>query len=313
MSNPLSHPFYISAKAALAALSALAVVNAAGIEDKLSATFVAVVCTSPTVFTGVRRGLGQLIGSFLGGTITLLLMRFAPPSVTLLAALFVTIWASFLIRIGSDYVVAAFTVLYVLLIPGEAAHTLEHRMASVLVGVLSALVVNLAVSFLRRRAVFGRRLRIARELVADELERAATVMVRTPDPGRWDETNLFEPVFRTLRTLADELGDASRELLSSRRWKTQVRGAARATQQLLAVAHYGKDAAFTWAGGAKALPEVAAAMSELAAAIRAQRPCEFPELPSRPELRSLPGAAASWNRALQGLQAFVAGLPGPPR
>lgn len=306
MRTPLSHPFYISAKAALAALLALTVVNALGIEDKLSATFVAVVCTSPTVFNGVRRGLGQLVGSFLGGTVTLVLMQWAPRSLTLVAALFVTIWASFLIRIGSDYVVAAFTVLYVLLIPGEAAHTLEHRMASVLTGVLSALVVNLIVSFLRRRAVFRRRLRIARELVAEELERAAAALVRPPDPARSDETNLFEPVFRTLRLLADELGDASREFLSSRRWKTQVKGAERATQQLLAVAHYGKDTAFTWADGSTALPEAAAAMRALAAAIRAQRPFDFPLLSSTPELRSLPGAAAAWNRALQGLETFAA-------
>lgn len=310
MQTALSHPVYIAAKAALAALLALTSVEALGIEDRLSATFVSVVCTSPTVFTGIRRGLGQLVASCIGGVITLLLMRWAPPAVTLLAALFATIWLSFLIRFGADFVVAAFTVLYVLLIPGDAAHTLESRMASVAIGVLCAMAVNLAVSFGRRRSVFGRRLRIAVELTASELERAAG-RIRTPPEGPDAGAELFEPTFQVVRILADELADARREPLSSARWKTQVAGADRATQALLAVAHHGKDVILAWQEERNAEPEVADGLQALADAMRRNEPVDLGEPGAGLARRALPAAARAWRRAQQGLAAF--GATGPVR
>ncbi len=306
MSTPLSHPLYIAAKAAIAALVALSLVEAGGIEDRLSACFVAVVCTSPTVYSGFRRGLGQLLGSTIGGSITLLLAFWAPRSVTLVAALFITIWVSFLLRVGSDYVVAAFTVLYVLLIPGDATHTLEHRLASVAIGVLSATVVNLVVSFARRRRVFARRLDIARLLVASELERAATVLEQGPRPGEEQARGqLFEAPFRLLRVLSDELNDAARELGASARWRAQVQGACRATQQLLAVSHYGKDLLLSFEDSPRARPLSAAAASELAEALRQQRPARLGEIQDEVGARSLRAAADAWTRALDGLRDFA--------
>ncbi|MDQ3262114.1 MAG: aromatic acid exporter family protein [Myxococcota bacterium] len=308
MSTSLSHPLYIAAKAAIAALLALVLVEAGGIEDRLSACFVAVVCTSPTVYSGFRRGLGQLLGSAIGGSITLLLAFWAPRSVTLVAALFITIWVSFLLRVGSDYVVAAFTVLYVLLIPGDATHTLEHRLASVAIGVLSATVLNLLVSFARRRRVFARRLDIARLLVASELERAATVLEQGPGP-RLGEAHargqLFEAPFRLLRVLSDELSDAARELGASARWRAQVQGACRATQQLLAVSHYGKDLLLSFEDSPRARPLSAAAASELATAMRQQRPARLGEIQDEVGGRSLRAAADAWTRALAGLRDFA--------
>lgn len=307
MSPNLSHPVYIAAKAALAALVALTLVNTFRITDQLSACFVAVVCTSPTVYSGFRRGFGQLLASALGGTITLLLSLWVPPSVTLVVALFAAIWVSFLIRIGSDYVVAAFTVLYVLLIPGEATLTLEHRLASVAIGVFSATLLNLAVSFARRRKVFGRRLRIARELVADELERTARVLEGGGGAvPRTERLQVFESAFQILRTLSAELSDAAKELGASRRWRTQVQGACAATEALLAVAHFGKDLLYALDLDPRPQPATAVAVRQLAAALRESRDLELTPVVDEAGSRALPSAAQAWRRAHAGLEAFTA-------
>ena len=47
-----------------------------GVQDAVSATFVAVVCTMPTLTTGLRASTEQALGSLLGGGVATLLMLF---------------------------------------------------------------------------------------------------------------------------------------------------------------------------------------------------------------------------------------------
>jgi len=176
----------------------------------------------------------------------------------------------------------------------------------VAIGVASATAVNLVVSFSRRRKVFDRRLSIATGLVATELERAAAVLELGPQPGSAaDRASVFEGAFRLLRILSDELSDAARELGASARWRAQVQGACRATQQLLAVAHYGKDLLLSFEDAPRARPLSAVAARELAQALRERRSAQLGEIHDEVGSRSLRAAADAWTRALEGLSAFA--------
>ncbi|MGQ0504980.1 MAG: FUSC family protein [Myxococcaceae bacterium] len=240
--NPvLAHPLSIALKASLSALAASLLVELLGMNDRLSATFVAVVCISPTVYTGLRRGLEQIAASTLGGVVTWLLTLVLPlpRPVALVAALFITIWLCFRVGFGRAFLVGAFTVLYVLLIPGATiGATLSHRLASVAIGVACATALNVIVSFATYRSVFARRQRIARERVGSSFIALAELLRK----GETSST-VFEDVFPLLRALLDELCDAVREsrLRVASKSRARLTEMQHAVEELLAVAHHGKD------------------------------------------------------------------------
>ncbi len=267
VSPKLADPLYIAGKAALAALLSVLVVDLFGVTDRLSAPFVAVVCTAPSVYGGVRRGFDQLAASLLGGTIAVLVGMVLPVMYTLIIATFATVWLAFRTGLGGAYIVGAFTVFYVLLIPSQSfGVTLEHRLASVLTGASSALAMNLLVSLFRLRAVLRRRLEIARTALAHDWALAADRLawgeaaraVVAPEP--------FDDVFPLLRALQAELLDARAEgRFRSRGFRAEVEAALHDTKRMVAVAHHGKDlviAADEAPGPRPALSAAARALSE---------------------------------------------------
>jgi hypothetical protein len=296
----LAQPGYIAFKAAAAALLALAAVELAQLPDALSATFVAVVCISPVTFSGLRRGLEQLGGSALGGGTTFLLALWLPKEAALFAALWLTVWLCFAVGLSRAYAVAGFTVLYVLLLPGDSPSlTLEYRMASVALGVLAATSLNLAVSLVRFRPMLRRRLGVVRRLVADEWLRLSRALAAGPEgAGAGERAGLFEEAFGVLRTLGEELADAHREsALMARRTREEVAALAAGAEQLVWVAHHGKDllAEVERAGGA--YPKAAAAAAQLAHAIDQQTAAALPEEVEPPLGRALQLAARAWAQA----------------
>jgi hypothetical protein len=271
LSATLADPLYLAAKAAASALVAVLVVDLLGVEDRLSAPFVAVVCTAPSVWGGVRRGLHQLAASVLGGGVAVLLGLLLPVPITLVLATFATVWLCFRTGLGQAYIVGAFTVFYVLLIPGEhLGFTLEHRLASVVIGALAALGSNLVVSLLRLGAVLRRRMQIARAALATEWE-LAVGFLEAPAPVRSARLTPFDAAFPLLRVLQEELTDAQREgRLRTRRFREEVGGALEAARLMVAVAHHGKALVLA-AQRQGPLPEAAKAAGELARAIREHR------------------------------------------
>lgn len=240
---PLANPFFLSLKAGLAVALALAIVQTLGVQDLISACFVALVCTSPTVFTGLRRGIEQLTASVLGGVITTLLLLLLPRHPLLLGlAMALTVRAAFVVGYWRTYLVAGFTVIYIYILPFDSPATaFSQRMLSVGIGILSATAVNFGISTFGARSLFTRRLRLVREALAGACERIAAT---AGNPERTaDAPRLLDPVLGLLSQLEPELGDFVREgQLGGRSdprrvFQLQARALARA-------AHYVKELAF---------------------------------------------------------------------
>ncbi len=298
MSPKLADPLYLAFKAAVAALLSVLAVDTLGVEDRLSAPFVAVVCVSPSIYGGVRRGFEQLAASVLGGGIAVLSSFWLPMQATLVFATFLTVWVAFRVRLGTAYIVGAFTVFYVLLIPAESTHiTLEHRLASVFIGTVAALLMNVIVSLSRLHAVLRRRLRIAREALAQEWDRAASVLEDDlPSPaGRraGDEGPPFDALFPLLGALQAELTDARAEgRFRSAKFRAEVDEALETARRMMRVAHYGKDLMLVAEDASK--PKAAAAARALGVAIREDRPFTFDERVEPECGKSLARAARCW-------------------
>lgn len=208
---PLANPLFLSLKAGLAVALALACVNAIGLQDQISACFVALVCTSPTVFTGLRRGLEQLTASVLGGLVTIALLLTLPRHPLVLGlAMAITVRAAFVVGYWRTYLVAGFTVIYMYILPfGSPTVAFEQRIFSVGVGIASATVVNFGISAFSYRSLFIRRLALVREALATACERIAAT---AGDPERTIEApRLLDTTQGMLASLEPELGDFVRE------------------------------------------------------------------------------------------------------
>jgi hypothetical protein len=335
MNAALAHPLYLAVKSALAALLALVAVELLGLPDRLSATFVACVCITPTAYAGLRRGLDQLMGSAIGGGLSWLTFLWVPRAAAIGLSLFWGTLLTFGFGFARGWLVAAFSVLYVLLIPGpDPATVLELRMASVAIGVLSATAVNLVVSRISYRGVFTRRLAIARRQVAGEL-RLLSEQLRGPVVES-QRRRLFEESFPLLRHLFEELADGLREtgLLgaspalpevpevsvapdalaaapaplgspapararrSTREELISLEGAA---HHLLAVAHYGKDVALQLARDPGPYPAGAEWAAALADALELNQLFDpWRPLPEPALHRALESAAEAWSLARSG-------------
>lgn len=313
MNPALAHPLYIAVKASLAALLALAVVDLLNLPDKLSATFVAVVCISPTVYSGVRRGLEQLGASAIGGAVTWSLSLVLPHAAVMGLSLFLAIWLSFVVGLARGFVVAAFTVLYVLILPGaSAASAVEVRLASVAIGVGSAIVLNLAVSALTYRSLFARRLAIARASVAGQWKALAQALEGgAPEAVRH---GLFEECFELSRALFEELVDASRESrLLKGKPRPSLAHAQAAAHHLLAVAHYGKDLALLLDRATGPFPQGAAQARALAAAMAQGNAADTPGESEPAASAALGSAALAWEQAREAERRFLRAAPNAPR
>lgn len=277
----LADPRWLAGKAGLSAGLAVAIVQAAGIPDGVSAAFVATVCTAPTVWSGVKRARDQVLASLLGalGAAGLAWLGLpAPVGVTLAVTLAISAtWAS---SLAHAYPVASFTAIYMLLLPkGSPETTMEVRLLAVAAGAVSALSVNAALSWSAVRQVFRKRLSRADGL----LIAAIRVLPRQPAAMR--------RASQDLDTLGSELADALREAQMLRRDKRSADLAelGRRLDALRLVAHLGCDLAVH--REVLRRHDVERWLERLADAM--QRGAALPSAPL-PELQRLAVAVAAW-------------------
>jgi hypothetical protein len=240
----LADPLWLAAKAGVA--SALAVVTARGldVDDALSAGFVALACVSPSVWAGIKNGLEQLVGSALACAIAGLPMALFPAvrgsSAAILASLTLSVWACFAARLGSAYLVAGFSALYLHLLPfSSAALGISIRIEAVAIGILAATAVNTLVSSLFAERVAARRVTLAKRIVAGDLDGAA----RWLDDAREATPPTFHDAFQVVGELRLDLGAATHERLfpgAARARKSAHRGLALA-DALEKTAHLAKE------------------------------------------------------------------------
>lgn len=198
----LGSPGFVAVKAGLASGLALATCALVGNEDHVSAAFVAVVCVSPTVMIGFRRAASQLVGSALGGLFGTLALLARLEVVGIPVAVAASVYAALRGGLGTGWVVAAFTALFVQAVPrGVPTYTLGVRMEAVVLAVVAATAVNLLVSGWSYRTIFEKRLATLEAYVPKVLDHAASAGEAA-----------YAPAFTVLAALDDELGHAVEEL-----------------------------------------------------------------------------------------------------
>lgn len=197
---------FLAGKALLACLATLLLDELVGNPDHVSSTFVAVLSVSAVALAGLRTGVAQLAGSALGGVWgTLAALAGLPHWVGVPAAVALAIVTAFAVRAGAAYPIAAFTALYLVLVPqGTPLQTLGIRLLAVASGVVGGLLVNVAVSALSYRRIYVHRL----AAVEDEVRALLPAAARAgPDAA--------ERGFDRLAALQGDLDEALREL----RWR----------------------------------------------------------------------------------------------
>lgn len=245
----LDNPWPLAVKTALAASMAYVLCLALALPDGVSAAFVAVVCVTPTVIAGLRRAVGQSVGSLVGGGFAWVLMTGGLPiALSLGLSVGLSVWVVFRAGHPSAHVVAAFTAIYVHLLPlGAPDRTLWVRIAAVAVGALSAMCVNTFASAMFYQSIFERRLKRVEVMVANRLEHLIA-----------GELEAMVPIFAALGALSVELHEANREL----RWRRASAAAAATNQRLYRVralqrlTHFAHDLGLSIDESGTALTEV---------------------------------------------------------
>lgn len=197
---------FLSMKALLASFVTLLLDRLAGNPDHVSSTFVAVLSVSAVALAGLRQGLAQLTGSAVGGVWgTLATFAGLPHLAAVPLAVAAAIVSAFAARAAAGYPIAAFTALYLVLVPqGTPLETFGIRLLAVSCGVVGGLVVNVAVSSFAYRRIYVRRLADAEARIRALLPAAAG---RGPDAA--------ESGFALLAELQRDLDHALTEL----RWR----------------------------------------------------------------------------------------------
>lgn len=277
---------FLAAKAAISAVLAWTWVDLLGNPDAVSASFVAVICTSPIILSGLKRARDQVLGSIIGGALAVVFaLSGLPTALALAAAVSSAVWVTIAAGLEAGYLVAAFTAIYLLLVPrGTPWDTLLVRLSAVTVGAGAAVLVNGVVSLLMYARIFRRKVQVARQQLHQELLRIGGSS-EPPADG-------IDGVFVTLRSLQEELRDAQRELdwRKGSALRFEVAEQARFVHRLADVAHHARDAlllvrsqgrGWTWqerdalaglaaefAQGQTFTGEIPASLARLAAAVR---------------------------------------------
>lgn len=176
---------YLAAKAALACGLAMLLDRLVGNPDSVSSTFVAILSISPVVLIGVRLAWSQLLASALGGLWGALALALSVPALLAVPlAVGLAIVTAYLSRVAAAYPVAAFTALYLVLVPrATPLETLEVRLLAVTVGAVAGFVVNVTISSLFYRPIFRDRVARAERATRAMLADAARVDDAATDRG----------------------------------------------------------------------------------------------------------------------------------
>ncbi len=172
---PLSHPGFLAVKAGLAALLALALNHLLDNPDAVSASFVAVLCVSPTLLMGLKRAGQQLIGSLLGGVCGCLAMLAGlAPEIGIPVAVGLSVLASLQLGFELAWPATAFSALFLQAVPrGSPLETFGVRLVSIGIAACSGLLVNALVSAGSYARLFARRLRVVEAHAEAALQAAA--------------------------------------------------------------------------------------------------------------------------------------------
>ena len=213
MSESIKDYLFLAAKAALACLAALLLDRLVGNPDSVSSTFVAVLCVSPVVMMGLRQAGSNLVGSVLGGIWGALALQLDLPAlVGVPGAVGLAILTAYAARVPGGYPVAAFTALYLILVPRETPlDTLGVRLLAVSSGAVAGFVVNLVISAISYRDIFRDRMRLAERKIHNLVGAAVR---QGPDAA--------ESGFALLADLQGVLGQALEELRWRRAWTTHA-------------------------------------------------------------------------------------------
>lgn len=157
----LFNPIPVALKAGAGVALAMGLSRLIGNPDLVSAAFVAVLCTSPTVMMGLRQARDQLAGGLLGALLGVgAHLAGAAPGLGVPLAVTLAVGASFQLGIPQGYTAATFSALFVQLVPmGDAGETLWVRVTALGIAAVSGFAVNLVVSSHAYRFIFVRRLR----------------------------------------------------------------------------------------------------------------------------------------------------------
>ncbi len=205
----LTQPVFLALKSGLACAVALGIDTLTGNPDHVSSTFVAVLCLTPMVWLGLRRAGEQALGATLGGTWAALALLAGLPAWLGVPLAVAAAAASYMgVRpgpVGSGFAAAAFTALFVQLVPfGDTTETILVRALAVGTGAASGFLINVLVSGGFARSIFERRLGLVRDHVHRHI---GTAVAAGPEAIR--------AVFAALGDVEEELAVAIEEL----RWR----------------------------------------------------------------------------------------------
>jgi uncharacterized membrane protein YgaE (UPF0421/DUF939 family) len=213
MNTFLTNPLFMVVKAMLACALALYLNRLLGNPDHVSATFVAILCLTPTVRMGLKNARAQLLSGLLGACWgTWLHLSAHPPEIILPLAVGLAIGSSFALKMGEGYATAAFSALFVILVQFQSPwHTLGVRFVSLSIAAASSFFVNALVSALIYRDIFSERLQKVEQRLY-----AVLPEVLAGNGAAADQ------VFELLAQLKAQMRETLKELAFRRAWKTHA-------------------------------------------------------------------------------------------
>lgn len=204
------HPGAVAAKYGVAAWLTDTLARWAVPHDRLSAVFVALICCQPSLVSGVKRGWEQILASATGVGTSAVLMALFPPG-SWVIGLGIAITYAVGAAIGWPFptlIVALFSSLYMGLytqatVPGTAL----LRCQAVGMGVLAALVINLAFAPLLRGASLKVRLDATLGLVHDRLAALVAAIEAGKPVDVRDALGSWETAFQSVAGVEEDLAD----------------------------------------------------------------------------------------------------------
>ena len=309
------HPGLVAAKIGLAGGVATLLATRWVPEDVISAAFVALICSRPSLTSAVREARDQVVATALGVALaTGVLLVVGPGAVAIALASTLTWLAAGRLRWGYPaIVVALFSVVYMGVLTHDSWTPIAIlRASSLLLGVAAGLAVNLAMAPLLGRVNVAVFTATARDEVRGLLA-ALEAALAAGDAGSLAATRgRFDGAYAVLGQVRADLADLrrdarlARELLQREGPRARER-AARAATALESVVHHGQDVldaatALAVEGldrGSLAAPQAVEAPDR--AALAAARPVEDPD-------RALLAAAqAACGEAIAALDLAAAG------
>lgn len=117
--------------------------------DMLSPAFATILCIQPTIYTGLKRGIEEIVVSFLSAlTALVFILLFGQNEFVFAIVLMAGMAVIYLAKMSASMPIAIFTILYITLFPGGSVFaTTVNRFIYIITGVAIAFLINYAFSF----------------------------------------------------------------------------------------------------------------------------------------------------------------------